>query len=113
MSSANSLPDAMHRYAVAIQVLEGMTRYLADASVVVERCADLLKSPYRIGDEKDSLRGTLWFTTADLNGILAQWRVCVADAWTAWNELSASEQAKLEPPRFGMILRDSDFFRHR
>ncbi len=113
MSFARSMPDAPDRYAVAIQVLEGMTRYLADASGVVGSCADLLKSPQRIGDEKDSLRGTLWFNTADLNAMLAQWRVCVADAWTAWNELPAPEQAKVDPPRFGMVLHDSDFFRRR
>jgi uncharacterized membrane protein len=113
MSSANSLPDAMHRYAVAIQVLEGMTRYLADASVVVERCADLLKSPQRISDEKDPLRGTLWFTAADLNAILAQWRICVNDAWAAWNELPGRQQANVEPPRFGMLPPGSDFFKDR
>jgi uncharacterized membrane protein len=103
----------MERYAVAIEALERITEFLVAASDVVTSCADLLKSPQRIGDEKDSLRGTLWFTTADLNGILAQWRVCVADAWTAWNDLPGPEQAKVEPPRFALILRDSDFFRHR
>ena len=113
MPVSRSVPDAMRRYAVAIQMLEGMTRYLADASDVVGSCADLLKSPQRIGDEKDSLRGTLWFDTADLNAMLAQWRVCVADAWTAWNELSGLQQANVEPPRFGLILHDSDFFRRR
>ena len=113
MPVSPSMPDAMHRYAVAVQMLEGATRHLADASDVVGSCADLLKSPQRIGDENDSLRGTLWFNATDLNVLLAQWRIVVADAWTAWNELPGLQQAKVEPPRFRMILHESDFFRQR
>ena len=113
MPVSHSMPDAMHRYAVAVQMLEGMTRYLADASDVVGSCADLLKSPQRIGDENHSLRGTLWFNATDLNALLAQWRIVVADAWAAWNALPSHQQAKVEPPQFRMILHDGDFFRQR
>ena len=110
---ASNFPDAMERYAVAIEALERITEFLAAASDVVTSCADLLKSPQRISDEKDPLRGTLWFTAADLNAILAQWRICVNDAWAAWNELPGRQQANVEPPRFGMLPPGSDFFKER
>jgi len=106
-------PDAMRRYALAIEALERITDFLAAASDVVTNCADLLKSPERLSDEKDPLRGTLWFNAADLNAILAQWRICVNDAWAAWNELPGRQQANVEPPRFGMLPAGSDFFKER
>lgn len=103
----------MHRYAVAIDALERMTEFLAAASDVVTSCADLLKSPQRINDEKDPLRGTMWFNAADLNAMLAQWRTCVNDAWAAWNELPGRQQAAVAPPRFGMLPPGSAFFKER
>lgn len=106
-----NFPDAMRRYAVAIETLEGITQYLVDASDLVTSCADLLKSPQRIGDERDPLRGTLWLNTAELNAMLARWRMCVNDAWAAWNELPGHQQASVEPPRFGMLPIGMDFFR--
>ena len=106
-----NFPDAMRRYAVAIETLEGITQYLADASDLVTSCADLLKSPQRIGDEKDPLRGALWLNTAELNVMLAQWRICVNDAWAAWNELPGHQQANVDPPRFEILPNKRDFFK--
>lgn len=105
--------DAMHRYTASIEILEGVTRYLADASSVVESCADLLRNPQRIGNDEDSLRGTLWFNAADLDAMLAQWRVCVDDAWVAWNALPGHLQKSVAPPRFGMISDRGKFFKQR
>ena len=105
--------NAMHRYEMTIDVLEGVTQYLMNASTIVGSCADLLANPERLNDAKDPLRNTLWFDAEDINGLLAQWRACVADAWAAWNALPGPQQAGVKPPRFDMVLNDPKVLRQK
>ena len=111
--SAPVFQNALHRYELTIEVLEGVTQYLKNASTIVGSCADLLANPQRLNDKSDPLRDTLWFDAEDINVLLAQWRACVADAWAAWSALPGSQQARVKPPRFEIVTTDAKVLRQR
>jgi hypothetical protein len=111
--SAPVFRNALHHYELTIEVLEGVTQYLANASTIVGSCADLLANPQRLKDQSDPLRNTLWFDAQDINVLLAQWRACVADAWAAWSALPGAQQALVTPPRFDIVTNDAKILRQR
>ncbi len=102
-----------HRYEVLLDVFEGVNRYIAHVGAMMENGAGVLKDPSRLGDPSDPAYGTIWASATDMNMLLKQWQICLNEAWTAWNQLPAGEQASVPRPSHALIAYQGQVFKEK
>jgi hypothetical protein len=52
-------------------------------------------------------------TAADMNDMLHQWQVQLADVWSAWSQLSPNEKAQVRGPGYPMMSPSGPVFKDR
>lgn len=103
----------LHRYELMLDVFEGVNRYLGDVANTLQTGADVLRNPSRLGNRFDPAYGMIWVSTTDMDALLKQWHMCLAEAWAAWNALPGEQQATVPRPSHNLFAFAGTVFKDR
>lgn len=110
--SATRVYSPITRYQLAVTVFEGVTKHLGNVADVIADAADIFRNPSGLSQDRKA-HGAVWMTAADMNDMLHQWQVQLADVWSAWNQLSPQEKAQVRRPDYPMMSPIGPVFKDR